>query len=88
MVLIAIVCVDLLIVLAILAIRLINSRSASNLAQDTSSQVSPGIVVSGSVRTPDGLAVENVAIYVKFTNNPPKLIATTNAAGNYRSKYY
>jgi hypothetical protein len=87
---IVIICADVLIVIAILVIRLINSRSSENaLLQNTSApEVSQGMVVSGSVRNPDGTGMENVAIYAKYADNAGKLIATTDAAGNYRSEFY
>jgi hypothetical protein len=87
---IVIVCADVLIVLVILAVRLINSRSSDNsLIQGTSvPEISQGMLVSGTVRNSDGTGMENVAIYAKYTDNAATLIATTDAAGNYRSEFY
>jgi hypothetical protein len=87
---IAIVCADLLIVIAILVIRMNNSRiSNNNLVQDTSvPEITPGMMVSGSVRNSNGMGVENIAIYAKYSSNPDNLIATTDAAGNYHSAFY
>lgn len=89
-VLIVIICADVLIVLAILVIRLYNSRSSDNsTVQNTSvPEVAQGMVVSGSVRNSDGTGVENVAILAKYADGSGELIATTDAAGNYRSEFY
>ncbi len=51
-------------------------------------QTTPGIVISGSVRNSNGEGVENVAIYDNYASYPGRLIATTDAAGNYESKFY
>jgi hypothetical protein len=88
--LIAIVVVDLLILLAILGVRLINSnRSGSVALQNTSTpQTAPGLVVSGSVRSSNGTGVENVAIYINYASYPGRLIAATGASGDYKSDFY
>jgi hypothetical protein len=87
---VAIVSADLLILLVIVGIRLINTRgTTSKIAENTSvAETSPGMVVSGSVRDKNGMAVDNVAIYAKVANDAGKLIGTTDAAGKYQSGFY
>ncbi len=87
---IAIVCADILIVIAILVIRAVNSHGSINInvVQNTSvPEAAPGVVVSGSVKDISERSVESVPIYAKYANYPGQLIAETDAAGNYKSEF-
>ncbi len=87
---IAIICADLLVVLAILVVRSINElRTSNNAVQNTAvTETAPGIVIHGSVRNSSEKGVENVAIYAEYAGIAGELVAVTDSQGNYETKFY
>ena len=90
LVLLIIVVADLLIILAILGIRLINSRSTPKVTPQStpSAENEPGLVVYGSVRGKNGEGLGNVTIYRQYASYPGVVIATTDGSGYYKSDFY
>jgi hypothetical protein len=81
---------DLLIVMAIVALRLINAnKSGSNAVQNTATpQTSPGLVVYGSVLSANGSGLDNVSIYRSYASYQGVEIAMTDSAGYYQSDFF
>jgi hypothetical protein len=86
----AIVVADLLVLVAILGVRLMSShRSGSVTVLNTSTPpAEPGLMVSGSVRSSNGSGVDKVAIYINYASYPGRMIAMTDASGNYQSDFF
>jgi hypothetical protein len=81
---------DVLIVLAVVALKLISSRGTTeSTVQNTDTpKSSPGLMIYGTVLGTDGEGLDNIAIYRSYSSYPGVEIAVTDASGYYQTDFY